>query len=131
MVDNNQKKIFLNTVKIGDEIYIYLDRETYNKLNFPFFAVTRIEGKMQYGNDDQLYFDTSDSYDSYGGPEKLWTHHIQGGNSTIIEIQREWDTSSTIQDNQSGLYFFTKNSSTGVNKHVIPTGFLFKLEEIN
>ena len=130
LVDNNQKKIFLNTVKIGDEIYIYLDRETYNKLNFPFFAVTRIEGWMQYGNDDQIYFDTSNSYDSYGGPENLWTYHIQGGNSTIIEIRREWDSSSTIQDNQSGLYFFTKNSSTGVNKHEIPTGFLFKLEEI-
>ena len=130
LVDNNQKKIFLNQVKIGDEIYIYLDREAYNKLNFPLFAVTRIEGKMQYGNGDQLYFDTSDSFDSYGGPEDLWTYHMEGGNSTIIEISRERDSSSSVQDYQLGLYFFTKNRFTDV-KHVIPSGFLFKLEEIN
>ena len=129
LVDNNQKKLYINTVKIGDEIYIYFSREAYNKLNFPLYAVTKIEGEMQNGTDYGRNFDTSDSYDRF---EDLFSYHIRGDNSTIIEISTEWDSySRSAQDNESGLYFFTKNSSTGVGNHIIPEGFLFKLEEIN
>ena len=128
LADNNQKKIYINTLKIGDETYIYFDREAYNKLNFPLFAVSKIKGQMGLGKNKYYsrYFDTSNRYDIY---ENLFSYHTNGGNSTKIEISTEWDSSA--QDNKSGLYFFTKNSSTGVGNHIIPEGFLFKLEEIN
>ena len=117
LVDENQNKLIIPTIVIGNELYIYLDTQVFENLSYSFH--TDLTGSIgQRRNSYGQRYQSSDAY-------KLLNYHKEYNNISIIKIS-EFHVLGKL-----GLYFFTKNSSVRKSRNVIPKGFLFKLEEIN
>ena len=119
LVDENQKKLIIPTIVIGTELYIYLDTEDFEKLNYTFQSsalAASINSSTYYDNDNA---------------DRLFSTHKRFNNISTIRISKfKNDYYNEYDKDQLGLYFFTKNSSVRKSRNVIPKGFLFKLEEI-
>ena len=127
LVDNNQEKLIIPTIIIDNELYIYLDVKSFEKLNYTF----RSSALQANVKESTRYPRFSANYE-YENADKLLSAHKNSNNISIISISKyKKDNYEEYDKNTLGLYFFTKNSSVRRSRNVIPKGFLFKLEEIN
>ena len=127
LVDNNQEKLIIPTIIIDNELYIYLDVKSFEKLNYTF----RSSALQANVKESTSYPRFSANYE-YENADKLLSAHKNSNNISIISISKyKKDNYEEYDKNTLGLYFFTKNSSVRRSRNVIPKGFLFKLEEIN
>lgn len=127
LVDNNQEKLIIPTIIIDNELYIYLDVKSFEKLNYTF----RSSALQANVKESTSYPRFSANYE-YENADKLLSAHKNSNNISIISISKyNKDNYEEYDKNTLGLYFFTKNSSVRRSRNVIPKGFLFKLEEIN
>ena len=127
LVDDNQEKLIIPTIVIGNELYIYLDTEDFEKLNYTFQSSV-LEASV---NSSTNYKRANYEYDN---ADELLNAHRQLNNISIISISKYKKDYYEEENNKDklGLYFFTKNNSLyRKSRNVIPSGFLFKLEEIN
>ena len=127
LVDNSQEKLIIPTIFIDNELYIYLDVKSFEKLNYTF----RSSALQANVKESTRYPRFSANYE-YENADKLLSAHKNSNNISIISISKyKKDNYEEYDKNTLGLYFFTKNSSVRRSRNVIPKGFLFKLEEIN
>ncbi len=127
LVDNNQEKLIIPTIIIDNELYIYLDVKSFEKLNYTF----RSSALQANVKESTRYPRVSANYE-YENADKLLSAHKNSNNISIISISKyKKDNYEEYDKNTLGLYFFTKNSSVRRSRNVIPKGFLFKLKEIN
>ena len=127
-VDNNQEKLIIPTIIIDNELYIYLNTEDFEKLNYTF----RSSALEAYVKISRSRYSDSANYE-YQNADKLLSTHKRFNNISIISISKykKYYNEDEYDKDKLGLYFFTKNSSVRKIRNVIPKGFLFKLEEIN